>query len=757
MGYSLASLWKKSARCALAAVLLVVLAWPAMPQQAEAADEGSASSSAANVKVALTVIDTTATDDAGNVVGKTVYNGAVDGLTSSSTVADLLHKAGLDYGESYGSPTFEGKGSNKDTGAYWVTEFDGSSANWASAQLSSKLVDGGHYQYIYSSTGDFSYDDTSAPVQLTVVDEMNGSTVVYNDTVSGLTTSDTVADMVKKTGLDYVEIYGSPYFEGKGYDSTTGAYWMTVFNGSSANYASAMLASQLVKGGHYQYVYTNSKANPYLFSYSESIPDKVTSVVPQVSDPLAGYTPTASASSETEQDSSPSEVSSEPSSTDGSSTPTLMAADEGKLSTLLDNLANTYREGGSGAALKDGSKANNRYNAAIALRAMDRASDVAKDEVVASIAQSDTVPAGAMAKYITMLTAAGVDCTHVDIDGTTRNLVKEMEESEEGAALSVTDYVCMLPIYSAHGYEMQTVKGQTDTGMTPEELIDAIVDAADASTGLVGYDGYPDTQTTAQAILALLPYKDTNKNASDFIDKAKTTILSMQNDDGGFSYSYGDTTSNADATAEVCAALDALGYNVNGSDTASAASGKTPMYYLLNQAKSDLTGYESNWDSQMLDSDAMLALAAYKDGKAANVLVFGPTGASVDPQSGEVTITFVDTGDPRSADDNQSMTVTAAPGSTIALPDRLVYRSDASFEGWNTAENHTGTLYKAGETYTVPEDDTVLYAQWGDLALTGSSASTMPQTGDAFPAALVAVLLAAGVAGGVARAKARRA
>jgi hypothetical protein len=734
MSHSFRQLWNKSARCALAAVLLVVLAWPAMPQPAAEADDAASS-----VKVALTIVDTTATDDAGNVVGKTVYNGTVDGLTSSNTVADMLKKAGIDYDESYGSPAFEGKGDNKDTGANWVTEFNGSNDDHAKAQLSAKLVDGGHYQYIYSSTGDFSYDDNQVTAQLTVVDAMNNNTVAYNDLVSGLTTDSTVTDLLNAAGVTWKDGGGYPNFNGKGYDLASGAYWMDVFNGSSANYSSALLSATLIDGGHYQYVYTNDSSYPYLFSYSSAIPDKVTSVVPQVSDPLAGYTPATP------------ETPAEPSKPDTPSTPTLTPADEGKLTALLDNLANTYREGGSGAALEGDQMANNRYNAAIALRAMDRASDVAKNEVVASIAQSDKIAAGTMAKYITMLTAAGVDCTQVDIDGTTRNLVKEMEEAEEGASLTATDYVCILPVYSAQGYTTQT-----DAALTPEKIIDAIIDSADATTGLVGYTGYPDSQTTAQAVLALLPYKDANKNVADFIDKAKATIMSMQNDDGGFSYSYGDKTSNADATAEICAALDALGYDVNGADTASATSGKTPMYYLLSQAKSDLTGYESNWDSQMLDSDAMLALAAYKDGKTANVLVFGPTGATVNPQDGDVTITFIDAGDPHTADDNQSTMVTAAPGSTIELPGQLVDRSDAQFEGWNTAENHTGTLYEAGATYTVPDEDVTLYAQWGDAAATAGSATAMPQTGDAFPAALVVVLLAAGAAAGVARAKVRK-
>ena len=611
MTHSFRQLWNKSASCALAAVLLVVLAWPAMPQPAAEADDAVSS-----VKVALTIVDTTATDDAGNVVGKTVYNGTVDGLTSSNTVADMLKKAGIDYDESYGSPAFEGKGYDASTGAYWVTEFDGSSDNYAKAQLSATLTDGGHYQYIYSSTREFSYDDTSAPVQLTVVDELNGSKVVYNDMVSGLTTNDSVADMIKKAGLENGDSYGSPTFEGKGYDATTGGYWMTIFNGSSANYASAQLASKLTKGGHYQCVYTNSMANPYLFSYSDSIPDKVTSVVPQVSDPLAGYTPATP------------ETPAEPSKPGTPSTPTLTPADEGKLTALLDNLSNTYREGGSGAALEGDQMANNRYNAAIALRAMGRTSDVAKNEVVASIAQSDKIAAGTMAKYITMLTAAGVDCTQVDIDGTTRNLVKEMEEAEEAASLTATDYVCILPVYGAQGYTTQT-----DAALTPEKIIDAIIDSADATTGLVGYTGYPDSQTTAQAVLALLPYKDASKNVADFIDKAKATILSIPR--AVTAASQLGTRQATDRTAEICAALDALGYDVNGADTASATSGKTPMYYLLSQAKSDLTGYESNWDSQMLDSDAMLALAAYKDGKTANVLVFGPTGATVNPQDGD--------------------------------------------------------------------------------------------------------------------------
>lgn len=584
MGYSLASLWKKSARCALAAVLLVVLAWPAMPQQAVAADEAAV------------------------VAG----NGTAVGTATLQIVGGL----GLD-----GSPNV------------WLSK----SYPFAEGATFMDLLDAA------KAAGDIKGYEPN---------ERGG-----------------VKSITKADGTTLVE------------SSSPVLYWANYDNGA---YASVTVEKDvLADGKSYQLAWS---------SYPTAAAPSDWSAIP-VDTSLTGEKANSGTSTDSAAGTSTSEGTEQGKT--ASDVP-LKAADLSKVKTLRDNLANRFVASSTRANDNgdlDKSLANNRYEAAIALNTLGRGGEI---DVAAVLAKMDegtneekAKTAGRMAKYIAILTNAGVDCTAVDDNGTTRNLVQEMEQFEQGATVSVYDAVCILPVYGYDGYK------PGKNALSEDALVKAITSAQDASSGLVGSGGFYDSQTTAQAILALLPYKnDKNaeiaEDAARAIEMAARGIAAMQLDDGGIALQPGDISSNIEATAEAVSALSALGKDANGEELKSK-TGATPVSYLLDQADETLDGYTKNssYDEQLTSSTVLLALTAYTSAMdaAANMNVM--TVHEVTP-----------------AADNDE-----ASGSDS---------SDA-----------------------VPASD--------------GSASTMPQTGDAFPVALVAVLLAAGVAGGVARAKARRA
>ena len=170
-------------RRAWALLLAAALCLGLMPSAAWAEE----SEGAGTFSVALTIVDTS--DPADGIL----YNGKVDGMTSDDTVADLLAKAGFTaaasaeetegndkaYFDSWGSPTFRGNKSVQQpdgSWAYWATMFDGDSANYASAQLTSKLQENGRYQYIYTSDATFAYDEEIPQLAIyTVNDPLAGA------------------------------------------------------------------------------------------------------------------------------------------------------------------------------------------------------------------------------------------------------------------------------------------------------------------------------------------------------------------------------------------------------------------------------------------------------------------------------------------------------------------------------------------------------------------------------------------------------
>ena len=546
---------------------------------------------AAKFSVALTVVD--ATD--GN---KVVYNGAVENMAPGSTVLDMLKAAGFtevaDLAETkgndrafcltYDSPYFLGKGYDPATGAFWTTMADGSSDNYDDAMASSPLKAGGSYQYVYGTATSFAYSDAipdplakaSFPAALTVFDAVDGK-VVYNGAVENMAPGSTVLDMLKAAGFTEVAdlaetkgndrafclTYDSPYFLGKGYDPATGAFWTTMADGSSDNYDDAMASSPLKAGGSYQYVYGTETA----FAYG----------VQGVAAPDPKPDDSAYATCK---------------------------YDAAKAASLQQNLAARFSRGGAEAAID-----NTTAFAAIALNDLGLGASIDGSAILASLADYEKangapIRAGALAKYILALTAAGVDCTRAPMGGAAHNLVAEMEALISEDAMSVYDAVMILPVYGDAGYE------QGSCAMSVQDLVDYLV-ASQQDNGLFTVSS-PDSQTASQAILALIPYRS-QPAVSKVIDKTVATVRAMQLPDGSFAYNPGDTQGNLDATANVVVALAALGVDPLSLVT---DNGSSPLGFAIALADDDLAGYARALDEDLIGNETMasatvlLALAA---------------------------------------------------------------------------------------------------------------------------------------------------
>ena len=227
-----------------------------------------------------------------------------------------------------------------------------------------------------------------------------------------------------------------------------------------------------------------------------------------------------------------------------------------------------------------------------------------------------------------------------------------MESLETSGSVSVYDAVWILPVYQYGSYAQSA-------GMSESELVSTILDSAD-DAGLFGNAQYGcDTQTTAQGILALLPYRDSSADVDAALIKAVETVLSYENPDGGFGYSASSTDSNLDATATIVCALEALGYDTASGKELTTESGSTPLGYLVAKADSALDGYldASAYDEPQTSAAVLLALAAHKgaqdSGEAYSVYTLNKVNDSKTddapkaptPSSGKSSSTSAKTGD----------------------------------------------------------------------------------------------------------------
>ena len=414
-------------------------------------------------------------------------------------------------------------------------------------------------------------------VALTVVDATDGNKVVYNGAVENMAPGSTVLDMLKAAGFTEVAdlaetagndrafclTYDSPYFLGKGYDPATGAFWTTMADGSSDNHDDAMAPSPLKAGGSYQYVYGTETA----FAYG----------VQGVAAPDPKPDDSAYATCK---------------------------YDAAKAASLQQNLAARFSRGGAEAAID-----NTTAFAAITLNDLGLGASIDGSAILASLADYEKangapIRAGALAKYILALTAAGVDCTRAPMGGATHNLVAEMEALISEDAMSVYDAVMILPVYGDAGYE------QGSCAMSVQDLVDYLV-ASQQDNGLFTVSS-PDSQTASQAILALIPYRS-QPAVSKVIDKTVATVRAMQLPDGSFAYNPGDTQGNLDATANVVVALAALGVDPLSLVT---DNGSSPLGFAIALADDELAGYARALDEDLIGNETMasatvlLALAA---------------------------------------------------------------------------------------------------------------------------------------------------
>ena len=80
---------------------------------------------------------------------------------------------------------------------------------------------------------------------------------------------------------------------------------------------------------------------------------------------------------------------------------------------------------------------------------------------------------------------------------------------------------------------------------------------------------------------------------------------------------------------------------------------------------------------------------------------------------------------------------TGAAGESVTVAENVFTRNNYTFTGWNTQADGKGTAYKPGDSFTLTDKDTVLYAQWsknsgGDGTDTNGTAkpTDSPKTGD---------------------------
>ena len=58
---------------------------------------------------------------------------------------------------------------------------------------------------------------------------------------------------------------------------------------------------------------------------------------------------------------------------------------------------------------------------------------------------------------------------------------------------------------------------------------------------------------------------------------------------------------------------------------------------------------------------------------------------------------------------------TGAAGENVTVAENVFTRNNYTFTGWNTQADGKGTAYKPGDSFTLTDKDTVLYAQWNKL------------------------------------------
>lgn len=285
-------------------------------------------------------------------------------------------------------------------------------------------------------------------------------------------------------------------------------------------------------------------------------------------------------------------------------------ADDKATAKLLKNLTKRFVEGGADAKMND-----RLVNAAIALNSLDKGAKIdvkaiEKKMIAAEKKAKDGLAPGQYGRYIMMLTAAGIDCVEANINGTTRDLVKEMEKAAKKAlkegTLTVEDAVYMLPVYGNDGY--------TAGNNTIESDLLGVILAAQDESGFFRANDKAETYSTAlsgQAMLALVPYMDVDEAVTQAVGTASEALYHSQMIEGGWPKDGIAQEGDVLATAYAVAALAAVGAVPNVDLVTSA--GSTPIGWLTSKADKAMDGFTGIDKKDAVTAAAVLmALAANK-------------------------------------------------------------------------------------------------------------------------------------------------
>ena len=446
-------------------------------------------------------------------------------------------------------------------------------------------------------------------VALTIVDTSDPADgILYNGKVDGMTSDDTVADLLAKAGFTaaasaeetegndkaYFDSWGSPTFRGnKSVQQPDGswAYWATMFDGDSANYASAQLTSKLQENGRYQYIYTSDAT----FAYDEEIPQLA---IYTVNDPLAGaIKPDPKPEPEPEPDEPANDA---------------IAVDSAAYNTLFGTIASSYA--GTSEEWK-----------ALELAAAGRVSSVDVATLVANAKAANGSPETTnLQRFILALTAVGKTEEAAE-------LVQTMATSDISTTY-VNGQAFALLSYESGAYDAPANALETEA-----ELVAKLLSAQQASGGWTwkGAAEGDDPDTTAMVITALAS-RVSDASVKAAVDKGLEALRAMQHEDGGFRASgdAADGPINVSSTSCVVVALCALGADPAASMV--TESGATPLSALLSQATSDLSGFVYNGAANDLATEqGFRALVAYQGlkntGAAYNVYTQAKLGQAALP------------------------------------------------------------------------------------------------------------------------------
>ena len=448
-------------------------------------------------------------------------------------------------------------------------------------------------------------------VALTIVDTSDPADgILYNGKVDGMTSDDTVADLLAKAGFTaaasaeetegndkaYFDSWGSPTFRGnKSVQQPDGswAYWATMFDGDSANYASAQLTSKLQENGRYQYIYTSDAT----FAYDEEIPQLA---IYTVNDPLAG-----AIKPDPKPDPKPEPEPDEPAND-------AIAVDSAAYNTLFGTIASSYA--GTSEEWK-----------ALELAAAGRVSSVDVATLVANAKAANGSPETTnLQRFILALTAVGKTEEAAE-------LVQTMATSDISTTY-VNGQAFALLSYESGAYDAPANALETEA-----ELVAKLLSAQQASGGWTwkGAAEGDDPDTTAMVITALAS-RVSDASVKAAVDKGLEALRAMQHEDGGFRASgdAADGPINVSSTSCVVVALCALGADPAASMV--TESGATPLSALLSQATSDLSGFVYNGAANDLATEqGFRALVAYQGlkntGAAYNVYTQAKLGQATLP------------------------------------------------------------------------------------------------------------------------------